>query len=104
MAAPHALPSPPRGDSSLRLRPSRGKIRGCPSRPGGRAMTPARIATFAFLPALLVLCFAPAPDGAHAYLRGGEERAAVVGDEHLFLGNPSAATADKEKPDNYLVK
>jgi endonuclease G len=26
------------------------------------------------------------------------------GDVNLFLGNPSAATADREKPDNYLLK
>src|SRR4051812_10076963 len=26
------------------------------------------------------------------------------GEEHLFLGNPSGAAADKAKPDNYLIK
>src|SRR5262245_713227 len=26
------------------------------------------------------------------------------GDEHLFPGNPSAATADRARPDNYLVR
>jgi endonuclease G len=29
---------------------------------------------------------------------------AADGDEHLFLGNPSGATADRGKPDNFLVK
>ena len=29
---------------------------------------------------------------------------AAEGDEHLWLGNPSHATADRDKPDNYLVR
>src|SRR5829696_8059201 len=29
---------------------------------------------------------------------------AARGDEHLFLGNPSGAAADRGKPDNYLLK
>jgi hypothetical protein len=29
---------------------------------------------------------------------------AAEGDEHLALGNPTGATADKGKPDNYLVR
>lgn len=30
--------------------------------------------------------------------------ARAAGDEHLVMGNPSAATADKKKPNNYLIK
>jgi endonuclease G len=50
---------------------------------------------FPFLRAVLVV---PVLFALTVSARGAE------GDEHFHLGNPSAATTHKDKPDNYLLR